>query len=40
MLYLEKRGKEIGMGMAEPIRNRVTIEEVEEFLKTICKVKY
>ena len=26
--------------MAEPVRNRVTIEEVDEFLKTIRKANY
>ena len=40
MLYLEKRRKEIGKGTAEPVRNRVTIEEAKEFLKTIRKVNY
>ena len=37
---LEKRRKEIGKGIAEPIRNRVTIEEAEEFLKVIKNLEY
>ena len=32
---LEKRRKEIGKSTVEPVRNRITIEEAEEFLKTI-----
>ncbi|KAL0004876.1 hypothetical protein SO802_012437 [Lithocarpus litseifolius] len=35
---LEKMRKEIGKGTIEPVRNKVTTEEVEEFLKTIRKV--
>ena len=37
---LEKVRKEIGKGTAEPVRNKVTTEEVEEYLKTIRKVDY
>ena len=37
---LEKWRKGIGKSIVEPIRNRVTIEEVEEFLKTIRKADY
>ena len=37
---LEKMRKEIGKGTVEPISNRVTTEEVEEYLKTIRKVDY
>ena len=37
---LEKRRKEIGKDTAKPIRNRVTTEEAEEFLKTIQKAYY
>ena len=37
---LEKMRKEIGKGTVEPISNRVTTEEVEEYLKTIRKVNY
>ena len=32
---LEKRRKEIGKGIAEPVRSRVTTKEAEEFLKVI-----
>ena len=34
---VEKRRKKMGKGTAKPVRNRVTIEEVEEFLKVIIK---
>ena len=37
---LEKRRKEIGKGTVELVRNRVTTEETEEFLKTIRKADY
>ena len=37
---LEKKRKELGKGTAELVRNRVTTEEAEEFLKTIQKVDY
>ncbi|XP_030923138.1 uncharacterized protein LOC115950024 [Quercus lobata] len=37
---LEKRRKEIGKGIAEPVRNRVTTEEAKEFLKVIRNSKY
>ena len=37
---LEKRRKEIGKGTAEPIRNWVTTEEAEEFLKIIRNSEY
>ena len=37
---LRKRRKEIGKGMVELVRNRVTTEEAEEFLKTIRMVDY
>ncbi|KAL0001306.1 hypothetical protein SO802_015087, partial [Lithocarpus litseifolius] len=37
---LEKRRKEIGKNTAEPVRNRATTEESEEFLKTIRKAIY
>ena len=37
---LEKRRKEIGKGEAEPVRNRVTTEEAEEFLKVIRNLEY
>ena len=37
---LRKRRKEIGKGMVELVRNRVTTEEAEEFLKTIWMVDY
>ena len=37
---LEKRRKEISKGTLEPVRNRVTIEEADEFLKTIQKANY
>ena len=37
---LKKRRKEIGKGIAEPIKNRVTTGEAEEFLKTIWKAYY
>ena len=40
LVELEKRRKEIGKGTAEPVRNRVTTEEAEEFLKTIWKANY
>ena len=32
---LEKRRKEIGKGIAEPVRNRVITKEAEEFLEII-----
>ena len=32
---LEKIRKEVGKGIAEPIKNRVATEEAEEFLKII-----
>ena len=31
---LEKRRKEVGKGIAEPVKNKVTTEEVEEFLRS------
>ena len=40
---LEKMSKEIGKSIAEPVRNRITIEEhsiAEELLKTIRKADY
>ena len=37
---LEKRRKEIGKSTAELVRNRVTTEEAEEFLKIIRNSKY
>ena len=37
---LEKRRKEIGNGTAKPIRNRVTTEESDEFLKVIKNLEY
>ena len=37
---LEKRRKEIGKGTVEPVRDKVTIEEAEEFLKVIRKSEY
>ena len=37
---LEKRRKEIGKGTVEPFKDRVTTEEVEEFLKVIENSKY
>ena len=37
---LEKRTKEIGKGTIEPVRNRVTTEEGEEFLKIIRNSEY
>ena len=37
---LEKRRKEIGKSTADPVRNRVTIEEADELLKTIRKADY
>ena len=37
---LEKRRKEIGKVTIEPVRNKVTTEEVEEFLKVIRNSKY
>ena len=40
---LEKMSKKIGKSIAEPIRNRITIEEhsiAEELLKTIRKADY
>ena len=37
---LEKRRKEIGKGTVELVRNRVTIKEVEEFLKVIRNSEY
>ncbi|KAK9997934.1 hypothetical protein SO802_017537 [Lithocarpus litseifolius] len=37
---LEKRRKEIGKGTAKPVRNRVTTEEAEEFLKIIRNSEY
>ena len=43
MLYLRrvgKRRKEIGKGIAKPVRNRVTTEEAEEFLKVIKNLEY
>lgn len=36
----EKRRKEISEGTTEPVRNKVTIEEAKEFLKTILKADY
>ena len=32
---LERRRKDLGKGVAEPVRNRVTTKEADEFLKTI-----
>ena len=32
---IEKRRKKIDKSIAEPVKNRVTTEEAEEFLKTI-----
>ena len=32
--------KKLGKGTIEPVRNRVTTEEAEEFLRTIRKVDY
>ena len=32
---LERRRKDLGKGVAEPVRNRVTTKEANEFLKTI-----
>ena len=37
---LEKRRKEIGKSIVELVKNRVTTEEAEEFLKTIRKANY
>ena len=37
---MEKRRKEIGKGIAELVKNRVTIEEAEEFLKAIRNSEY
>ena len=37
---IEKRRKEIGKGIAEPFRNRVTTEKAEEFLKIIRNLEY
>jgi len=37
---LEKRRKELGKGTTELIRNKVTTEEAEEFLRTIQKADY
>ncbi|KAK9997914.1 hypothetical protein SO802_017517 [Lithocarpus litseifolius] len=37
---LEKRRKEISKGTTEPIRNRVTTKEAEEFLKVIRNSEY
>ena len=37
---IEKRRKEISKSTTEPIRNRVTTEEADEFFKTIRKVDY
>ena len=37
---LEKRRKEMGKGTAEPVRNRVTTEKAEEFLKVIRNAEY
>ena len=37
---LEKRRKEVGKGTTKPIRNRVTTEEAEEFLKVIKNSEY
>ena len=37
---LEKRMKEIGKSTVEQVKNRVTTEEAEEFLKTIPKADY
>ena len=37
---LEKIRKKLGKGTIEPVRNRVTTEEAEEFLRTIRKVDY
>ena len=37
---LGKRRKEIGKGIAEPVRNRVTTEEAEEVLKIIKNSEY
>ena len=40
LVELEKRRKEIGKGKTELVRNKVTTEEAEEFLKTIRKANY
>ena len=37
---LEKRRKEIAKGAAEPVRDKVTTKEAEEFLKVIRNSKY
>ena len=37
---LEKRRKKIDKSIVDPIKNRVTIEEAGEFLKTIWKADY
>ena len=37
---LEKRRKEIRKGTTEPVRSKVTTEEIEEFLKVIKSSKY
>ena len=37
---LEKRRKKIGKGAVELVRNRVTTEEAEEFLKVIRNSEY
>ena len=37
---MEKRRKEIGKGIVEPVRNRVTTKEAEEFLKVIRNSEY
>ena len=36
---LEKRRKEVGKGIAKPVKNKVTTEEVEEFLKSYQKLR-
>ena len=36
----KKKRKEIGKGTIEPVKNRVTIEEAEEFLKIIKNSEY
>ena len=37
---LEKSRKEIGKGIVDPVRNKVTTEDAEEFLKIIQKADY
>lgn len=37
---LEKRRKELGKGTTELVKNKVTMKEAEEFLKTIWKADY